>query len=65
MLHTAWTAGLATPVTVHGPAGIGHYWQRFLQSMDFDIEIRIADEGRPDLRDLVSVSRVLGRAGAR
>ena len=24
--------------------------------MDFDIEIRIADEGRPDIRDLVSVN---------
>ena len=56
LLHTAWTAGLAQPVAVHGPPGTGHYWQRFLQSMDYDIEIRIADEGRPDLRGLVSVS---------
>jgi ribonuclease BN (tRNA processing enzyme) len=56
LLHTAWTAGLATPVAVHGPAGIREYWEAFLQSMAFDIEIRIADEGRPDLRDLVSVS---------
>lgn len=55
LLHTAWTAGLETPVKVFGPAGTGHYWRQFLQSMDFDIEIRIGDEGRPDLRDLVSV----------
>lgn len=55
LLHTAWTAGLATPVKVFGPAGTGHYWQKFLQSMEFDIEIRIGDEGRPDLRDLVGV----------
>ncbi|HWK67547.1 MAG TPA: MBL fold metallo-hydrolase [Rhizobiaceae bacterium] len=55
LLHTAWTAGLETPVNVFGPAGTGHYWRQFLQSMDFDIEIRIGDEGRPDLRDLVSV----------
>ncbi|MGI6851098.1 MBL fold metallo-hydrolase [Mesorhizobium sp. 1B3] len=55
LLHTAWTAGLQTPVNVFGPAGTGHYWRQFLQSMDFDIEIRIGDEGRPDLRDLVSV----------
>ena len=56
LLHTAWTAGLATPVAVHGPAGTRKYWDGFLQSMAFDIEIRIADEGRPDLRDLVSVA---------
>lgn len=55
LLHTAWTAGLANTVRVYGPAGTDHYWQRFLQSMEFDIEIRIGDEGRPDLRDLVVV----------
>lgn len=55
LVHTAWTAGLATPVTVHGPPGTGHCWRRFCQAMEFDIEIRIADEGRPDIRELVSV----------
>jgi ribonuclease BN (tRNA processing enzyme) len=55
LLHTAWTAGLDRPVAVHGPRGLNRYWRKFLQSMDYDIEIRIADEGRPDLRDLVSV----------
>lgn len=55
LLHTAWTAGLATPVSVFGPPGTGHYWQRFCQAMEFDIEIRIVDEGRPDIRELVSI----------
>ncbi|MER9964261.1 MBL fold metallo-hydrolase [Mesorhizobium sp. M0045] len=55
LIHTAWTGGLATKVTVFGPPGTGYYWQRFCQAMEFDIEIRIADEGRPDLRDLVSI----------
>ena len=55
LLHTAWTAGLATPVTVFGPPGTGHYWRRFCQAMEFDIEIRIVDEGRPDIRELVSI----------
>ncbi|MER8967356.1 MBL fold metallo-hydrolase [Mesorhizobium sp. M0808] len=55
LIHTAWTAGLPAPVTLFGPPGIGHYWQRFCQAMEFDIEIRIADEGRPDIRDLVSI----------
>lgn len=56
LIHTAWTAGLATPVHVFGPPGTGHYWRRFCQAMEFDIEIRIVDEGRPDIRDLVSIS---------
>jgi ribonuclease BN (tRNA processing enzyme) len=55
LMHTAWTAGLATPVSVFGPPGTGQYWQRFCQAMEFDIEIRIVDEGRPDIRELVSI----------
>ncbi|WP_027057443.1 MBL fold metallo-hydrolase [Mesorhizobium loti] len=55
LIHTAWTAGLVTPVNVFGPPGTGHYWRRFCQAMEFDIEIRIVDEGRPDIRDLVSI----------
>ncbi|WP_376704837.1 MBL fold metallo-hydrolase [Mesorhizobium sp. ISC25] len=55
LIHTAWTAGLGTKVSVFGPPGIGYYWQHFCQAIEFDIEIRIADEGRPDLRDLVSI----------
>jgi ribonuclease BN (tRNA processing enzyme) len=59
LVHTAWTAGLKTPVTVYGPPGIEDYWEGFLASMRFDIDLRIADEGRPDLRDLVSL-RIFG-----
>jgi ribonuclease BN (tRNA processing enzyme) len=55
LLHTAWTAGLAKPVALFGPPGTGHYWRRFCQAMEFDIEIRIVDEGRPDIRELVSI----------
>jgi len=55
LIHTAWTAGLATPVRVFGPPGTGHHWQRFCQAMEFDIEIRLVDEGRPDIRELVSI----------
>jgi ribonuclease BN (tRNA processing enzyme) len=55
LIHTAWTAGLAKQVNVFGPPGTGHYWRRFCQAMEFDIEIRIVDEGRPDIRELVSI----------
>jgi ribonuclease BN (tRNA processing enzyme) len=55
LIHTAWTAGLATPVSVFGPPGTGHYWRHFIRSLEFDIDTRIEDEGRPDIRDLVRV----------
>ncbi|MDU8909961.1 MBL fold metallo-hydrolase [Aestuariicoccus sp. MJ-SS9] len=53
LLHTAWTAGLNRTVPVYGPPGTETYWQGFLASMAFDIELRIRDEGRPDLAQLV------------
>ncbi|PVB59748.1 MBL fold metallo-hydrolase [Labrenzia sp. 011] len=55
LLHTAWTTGLAKPVTVYGPEGLEDYWSGFLASMRYDIDLRIADEGRPDLRALVTI----------
>jgi ribonuclease BN (tRNA processing enzyme) len=55
LIHTAWTAGLKTPVTVYGPAGLSDYWDAFLLSMKADIDLRIEDEGRRDLRQMVSV----------
>ena len=58
LLHTAWTAGLKTPITLYGPVGIEHYWDKFLQSMSFDIELRIRDEGRPDLRNLLDIKEL-------
>ncbi|WP_099866788.1 MBL fold metallo-hydrolase [Pararhizobium haloflavum] len=56
LIHTAWTAGLNRSVTVYGPAGTSDCWRGFLGSMQYDIDLRIEDEGRPDLRDLVTVN---------
>lgn len=55
LIHTAWTAGLSTPIKVFGPAGLNRYWRGFVQALEFDIETRIDDEGRPDLRDMVEI----------
>lgn len=55
LLHTAWTTGLARPVKVYGPADLAQYWDGFLESMRYDIDLRIEDEGRPDLRSLVEI----------
>jgi ribonuclease BN (tRNA processing enzyme) len=55
LLHTAWCAGLKSPVRIWGPSGLAAWWQGFTASMAEDIDTRIEDEGRPDLRDLVSL----------
>lgn len=56
LLHTAWTAGLKTPVSIWGPRGIDACLEGFFASMKADIDLRIEDEGRPDIRGLVSVN---------
>lgn len=55
LLHTAWTAGLKTSVPVYGPKGLDLYWTGFLMSMKADIDLRIQDEGRPDLNGLLEL----------
>lgn len=60
LLHTAWTAGLKTPVRIWGPSGLATYFEGFFLSMREDIDTRIEDEGRPDLRDLVSCHVIRG-----
>jgi ribonuclease BN (tRNA processing enzyme) len=56
LLHTAWTTGLARPIRVFGPAGIDGYLQGFLTSMAVDNAIRVADEGRTPLTELVDLA---------
>ena len=58
LIHTAWTAGLKTPLTVFAPFGTEEYWRSFLISMKDDIELRIEDEGRPDLDTLISFHEI-------
>ena len=46
--------GLKTPIDAYGPAGMKQLAQGFWDAYQFDIETRMADEGRPDLRKLVN-----------
>lgn len=55
-LYTAWTTGLSRPVPVFGPVGAARHWANFLAAMEYDYRIRIEDEGRPPLADLIKVS---------
>lgn len=54
----AWSGALTTPVTVHGPRGMKRMARDWLRFARTDIDTRIADEGRPDLRTLLSVAEV-------
>jgi ribonuclease BN (tRNA processing enzyme) len=54
LLYNSWGNGLRTPVDVYGPLGLKALIARYWDSNSFDLETRIADEGRPDLRKLVS-----------
>lgn len=56
LFHTAWTAGLAAPVHAYGPPGLAVMMRAFFEMNRFDIETRIDDEGRPDLRRLFEVT---------
>ena len=55
LIHTAWCSGLVTPVDIYGPEGIQDYWDGFAASMKADIDLRIVDDGRDDLRNFVRV----------
>jgi ribonuclease BN (tRNA processing enzyme) len=54
LLTNAWLAGLAMPVDVYGPQGLKRLLAGWWESNRFDIETRMADEGRPDPRSLVT-----------
>ena len=58
LIYTAWTTGLRQPINIYGPTGLADYWQGFLASMKFDHEIRIKDEGRPNLTNLVLLHEI-------
>ncbi len=58
LFHTAWTAGLNRKIPVIGPKGLDSYWTGFQQSMAFDINLRIRDEGRCDFGSLAQISDI-------
>lgn len=56
--HTAWTAGLNRTIPVIGPKGLDTYWAGFQDSMRFDIDLRIRDEGRCDFASLADIQLI-------
>jgi ribonuclease BN (tRNA processing enzyme) len=54
LIYAGWAAGLRTPVDSYGPPPLKAITESYFQMNRFDIETRIADEGRVDLRKLVT-----------
>jgi ribonuclease BN (tRNA processing enzyme) len=54
LIYDGWAAGLRTPVDAYGPPPLKAITDAYWQLNRFDIETRIADEGRVDLRKLVT-----------
>jgi ribonuclease BN (tRNA processing enzyme) len=55
LIYDGWASGLRTPVDTYGPPPTKAMTAAYWELNKFDIETRIADEGRPDLRKLVTV----------
>jgi ribonuclease BN (tRNA processing enzyme) len=55
LVYNAWAGGLRAAIDVWGPPPVGRIVSGFFDSVSYDIDIRMEDEGRPDLRNLVRV----------
>lgn len=55
LIEIAWSSGLKTPVTVHGPPPIRQVVRDQLAALSYDVAARIREEGRIPLDPLVSV----------
>ena len=60
LLLLAWAAGLKTPVDAWGPAPLEKMMALFFEINAPDIDVRIADEGRPPLVPLIHAHNVAG-----
>lgn len=60
LILNAWMTGLSTPIHSYGPKGMIRYSFTYWELNRFDIETRIEDEGRPDIRKLVIAKEIDG-----
>lgn len=54
LLYNAWISGLSEQIHVYAPAGVKSLIKAYWKSNQYDIDTRIKDEGRPDIRKLVT-----------
>jgi len=60
LMYNGWATGLPVHIDAYGPPGLKQMTRTFFDYMKFDIDTRIADEGRPDLRRLVTAHEFTG-----
>lgn len=60
LLLLAWASGLDHVINTFGPPPLSHMTEKFMEMNQFDIETRIADEGRPPFAPLIRVGEVTG-----
>ncbi|QUS39828.1 MBL fold metallo-hydrolase [Tardiphaga alba] len=53
MVYGGWSAGLNHPVEAFAPIGMEALTKAYWESIKFDVDIRIADESKPDPRKLL------------
>ena len=53
LLYNAWINGLKEPIHVYAPPGLKDLLSFYWESIKFDIETPMNDEGRPDIRVLI------------
>jgi len=58
LLLLSWATDLATRVDAYGPPPIVEMTRLFLALNDYDIRTRMADEGRPPLKDLIAAHEI-------
>jgi len=60
LLLRAWLSGLKTPVDTYGAPPLEEMTRAYLRYMDWDIQLRIRDEPRPPLADLIRAHDIAG-----
>lgn len=58
LIYNGWVTGMPSRVDAWGPPGLKDMTRSFFDSMKIDIETRIVDEGRPDVRTRVTANDV-------
>jgi ribonuclease BN (tRNA processing enzyme) len=60
LLLRAWASGLKTPVDTYGPPPLEQMTKSYLDYIDWDVQLRIVDEGRVPLGDLIKPHDIEG-----
>lgn len=60
LIWLSWATTLATKVGTYGPPPLKEMTRLFLEMNDYDIKTRMADEGRPPLKNLIDVHEISG-----